>query len=59
MYDGRKWEMQRPPFDMGNAPDTFSGFGEFRLDGGSLLFVDREGVRLTFTLDDGVEPACM
>jgi hypothetical protein len=58
MHDGRKWEVTRPPFDMGNAPDTFSGFGEFRRDGDSLVFEDREGVRLTFTLDDGVEPPC-
>lgn len=58
-YDGRLWEMKRAPFDMGNAPDTFSGFGEFGIEGELLRFVDRKGTTLTFTLDDGVPPVCM
>ncbi len=57
-YDGRLWEVKRAPFDMGNAPDTFSGFGEFRVEGDLLQFVDREGAMLTFTLDDGIQPTC-
>ena len=52
-YDNRSWEVEDPPFDMGSAPRTFSGFGTFRRDGDVLTFRDRKGARLTFTPDDG------
>lgn len=52
-YDGRQWEVDAPPFDATNAPDSFSGFGSFRRDGDVVTFTDREGVQLAFTPDDG------
>jgi len=56
-YDGVLWEVVAPPFDGTNAPDTFTGFGTFQRDGERLLFTDRGGARLTFTIDDGVPPS--
>ena len=52
-YGGRSWEVEAPPFDQGNAPDSFSGFGEFSQQGETLTFTDRDGARLTFVVDDG------
>ena len=52
-YEGERWEVENPPFDLTNAPDGFSGFGTFRRGGEVLTFTDREGARLTFTPDDG------
>lgn len=53
MYESRAWEVEDPPFDATNAPDTFSGFGTFSRTGDVLTFLDRDGARLTFTPDDG------
>jgi hypothetical protein len=55
-YDGRQWEVEQPPFDLTNAPDTYSGFGEFTLDGDTLHFADRDGARLDFTVEDHSPP---
>lgn len=52
-YDGRSWEVEDPPFDGTNAPDSFSGFGTFERVGDVLTFTDREGAQLRFTPDDG------
>jgi hypothetical protein len=52
-YDGRTWEVENDPFDLTNAPDTFSGFGSFGRSGDTLTFTDRAGARLTFTPYDG------
>ena len=52
-YEGRSWEVEEPPFDPTNAPDSFSDFGEFERKGDTLTFDDREGARLDFVINDG------
>lgn len=52
-YEGQEWEVEDPPFDATNAPDSFSGFGSFRRDGDQLLFTDDKGATLSFTAWDG------
>ena len=52
-FKGRSWEVEEPPFDQTNAPDSFSGFGQFDRNGDTLTFDDREGARLTFVVNDG------
>jgi hypothetical protein len=55
-YDGRQWEVENPLFDATNAPDTFSGFGEFTLEGETLHFADRDGATIDFTVDNHSSP---
>lgn len=52
-YEGQEWEVEAPPFDGTNAPDTFSGYGSFERRGEQLIFSDDKGATLTFTLWDG------
>ena len=52
-YESRSWEVEDPPFDQTNAPDSFSGYGKFERKDDTLLFADGEGARLTFVIDDG------
>ena len=52
-YENRSWEVEKPPFDATNAPDTFSGFGTFSRTDDVLVFTDRDGARLAFTPNDG------
>jgi uncharacterized lipoprotein NlpE involved in copper resistance len=52
-YEDRSWEVEKPPFDATNAPDTFSGFGTFSRTADVLTFTDGKGARLTFTPNDG------
>jgi hypothetical protein len=41
------------PFDATNAPEEFSGFGNFHRDGDVLTFSDSAGAKLRFTPTDG------
>ena len=52
-FEGRSWEVEEPRFDQRNAPDSFSGFGQFDRNGDTLTFDDREGARLAFVVNDG------
>lgn len=48
-YEGMSWEVENDPFDLTNAPDTFTGFGSLNRNGDLLTFTDRAGTTLTFT----------
>ncbi len=54
MFDGVRWEVEDPPFDATNAPEsTFSGFGTWKRDADLLVFIDDEGAVVQFTRWNG------
>ena len=57
LYDGRRWEASPTPFDATNAPATFTGHGDVRVIGNSLIYRDNGGAEINFRPDDGVPPA--
>ena len=52
-YESRSWEVEDPPFDQTDAPNSFSGYGKFEGKDDTLLFKDGMGARLTFVMNDG------
>ena len=53
LHDGKRWEVEAPPFDATNAPRDFSGYGTFDRAADVATFSDRNGAQLVFTPDDG------
>ena len=53
LYDGKPWDVEAPPFDATNAPQTHSGYSTLDTAAQVLMFSDRDGAQLVFTPDDG------